>query len=799
MRQGDGTELLGPNDPRSASMGMVYVAPTDDRQTVLTAILTQDKLGRKQVVVVLPEQNKAFQRPVDFDGLKNMRRGLKAQIAFVAPSGPGPSEFARQRRFPVYSSLESLAQSLKVTDTVHKTSGSTRRSIFGFGRKQAATAIVDPVSSSRVDEEPLSPLPTHGSEDIPQQESMAPLPESGADPMGADESNGSSGRNAAAIGIAGLAAGAGFAALEGDHDASSTLENSEADWRGQPPSDAESHVNNDTSSHGASLQDSEESESGTPGFYDAQDRNDPGPEIITFTNTATRPKTTGKLPVPPVEALPIIATTSTTQPNGSSAAPAARRGNTGKRAAVVAGAGVGAAMTSRAAGGGGLPPSGSSPGGPGGGGIGGSRRNRRLLAILLVLLTLLLIGGIAAAAIPGGLGSITRIIPGISATATVTITPKSQLLSNTFRIVAVTRVPVPANREVAGRILTATSPQQSKTVTSTGSIPGIRATGALTFLNSTGSNLSFGSVTLRGRSGVPVTFNGPITVFASPGFLTVTGFAVNVGSAGNIAALDIVGTCCVSGITVKNTGAFSGGQDPVANTIVQQSDINSAGDALAASLTPGTQSDLQKQVKPNEQVVPNTFKCNKSTFNANHRAGDRAPDVTVTVAVTCTEEVYDQQAALTMGANLLKDQASKDPGAAYALTGNVVTGVTKTTVLDNKGTVSLIVSAQGVWVFQFKDAVKQDLANHIANKSEQDAKAYLLGQPGVSDVKIVISSGTTLPDVSHITIEIVAIPGATGTPTTGTPTVTPGSPTVAPTGAATPPLTPTPTQGLGGS
>src|SRR6266702_1311123 len=105
MRQGDGADLLGPNDPRSASIGVVYVAPNDDRQTVLTAILTQDKLGRKQVVVVLPEQNKAFQRPVDFDGLKNMRRGRKAQIVFIALSGPGPAEYARQRRFPVYSSL----------------------------------------------------------------------------------------------------------------------------------------------------------------------------------------------------------------------------------------------------------------------------------------------------------------------------------------------------------------------------------------------------------------------------------------------------------------------------------------------------------------------------------------------------------------------------------------------------------------------------------------------------------------------------------------------------------------------
>src|SRR5438132_3123941 len=113
MRQGDGADLLGASAPRSANIGVIYVAPNDNRQNVLAAILTQDKLGRKQVAVVLPEHNKAFQRPVDFEGLKNMRRGLKTQIVFVAPPGPGPAEFARQRRFPVYSSLESFSLSLK--------------------------------------------------------------------------------------------------------------------------------------------------------------------------------------------------------------------------------------------------------------------------------------------------------------------------------------------------------------------------------------------------------------------------------------------------------------------------------------------------------------------------------------------------------------------------------------------------------------------------------------------------------------------------------------------------------------
>jgi len=448
---------------------------------------------------------------------------------------------------------------------------------------------------------------------------------------------------------------------------------------------------------------------------------------------------------------------------------------------------------------GGQPPSGSAPGGSGGSGVGGtSRRTRILLAILLGILTVLLVGGITVAALPGGFNNLPHIIPGTTATATVTITPDSKDESNIFQIVGVTSTPKPGTREVSARIISATSPAQSKTVQSTGSIPGTRATGALTFLNS-GSTKSFGSFILRGSSGVPITFNGPITVNALPGFLTITGFAVNIGSAGNIGALDISGPCCAAGITVKN-GAFSGGQNPQPNSVVQQSDINGAASALTVSLTPGTQAALQKKVKSNEQVVPNTLRCT-SAVSANHAAGDHAPNVTVIVSVTCKEEVYDQAASLTMAANLLAKQASTNLGPNYVLTGSIVAEVTRVTVVDTKGTLSILVRAEGVWVYQFSDTVLQGFANHIANMDNQLAINYLMGQTGVKAVKIDNPNGSTLPDAAHIKFVIVAIPGATGSPTPGTGTVTPVGPTVVPTGAVTPPAKPTPTatQGLGGS
>jgi len=112
LKQGNGAELLGSADPRSDSIGIIDVAPNTDRESVVAAILTQDKLRRKQIVVNLPAKNKAFHRPSDFDGLKNIRRRLQAQLIIVAPIGSAPAEFARQHRFPVYSSKEIFARSL---------------------------------------------------------------------------------------------------------------------------------------------------------------------------------------------------------------------------------------------------------------------------------------------------------------------------------------------------------------------------------------------------------------------------------------------------------------------------------------------------------------------------------------------------------------------------------------------------------------------------------------------------------------------------------------------------------------
>ena len=407
------------------------------------------------------------------------------------------------------------------------------------------------------------------------------------------------------------------------------------------------------------------------------------------------------------------------------------------------------------------------------------------LAFFLMLVSLLLAGILLAGVSIG-------IVYSTFHTSTVTITPKSFDLENTFEISAVAGAPDPHRQEIALRSLTTTSAKESKTVLSTGtSIPGTRATGALTFLDTTVANISFGSVVLRGASGVPITFNGPVTVSPNPGFVTVTGYAVNVGSAGNIGALDITGSCCAAGITVKN-GAFSGGKDPIAGKVVQQSDIDRATNALTAALTSQTQAALQKQVRSSEQVLALTLQCRKSSYATNHAAADPASSVTVTVAMTCQEEVFDQQAALTMAKNLLKAQVAKDTLVHYALMGNVTAEITYVTENAISGTVVISVRSEGEWVYQFDHSVLQGFANHIAHMNKQSAWKYLLSQPGVKAVTI---DDDVLPDPAHIAFNFIVIPGVSTFSGHATPT---DQPLVTPS-TGIPLIKPSPTQGLGGS
>jgi hypothetical protein len=777
MRQGDGSDLPGVSSPRKADIGIIYVAPSDDRQSVLAAILTQEKLGRKQVAVVLPEQNKAFQRPTDFEGLKSMRRDLKTQLVFIAPSGPGPAEFARQRRFPVYSSLENYARSLQDLD---RPNGSSKKGWSLPWQKPAATP---PAASGET--ESIQPLPS------------TPAPPSNQAVSEDDDTmvhqGTHTGAGAVAAGGAGAAAALGMEALA-SHGSNPSASTDPGDWDRLPPSNTAGPASDNILSEDIPTQ----ANTVVPSFSPAGTENKPEPKIIELAGQPGR--STGKLP------MPVITPVAAVEPNipPALANTATRRRNSDKMAAIgAASTAAGIAGMSRTARGGAVAPptrtagTGTGPGGP--------RRPGWLWAAAGAVLLLLSIGicSLLAYADPAVLGPLKGLVPGITPSATVTITPASRDLKNTYQLFGVTGTPDPSQRQVQARQLSSTSPAQSKTVNATGvrQTSGTQATGTITFYNGAFKDQQVNAgTTFNLAGGVRIVTDRAVDIpkasappNSRPGMASVSAHATTVGPAGNIAALAISGPCCStdSSIFAKNLTAFSGGQNPQNFTVVQQSDIDRAAKPLENTLTPETQNSVKGQIHPNEQLV-NPLQC-MPNVTSDHNVGDRATNVTVTVKVTCSGEVYDQQAAQMIASNLLKQQAARDPGPGYALVGNLITKVTQVMVTDpKKGTLLLQVKAEGIWVFQFSDAQKRALANLIAGKSKQDAQALLVKQPGVAKADIVVSGGdgNTLPtDPSQISIVVQSVPGLPGstTPTTG-----PGSP-----GVPTNTPTPTPTSPVG--
>src|SRR5713101_3635156 len=403
MRQGDGSDLPGVNSPRKADIGIIYVAPSDDRQSVLTAIHTQDKLGRKQVVIVLPEENNAFQRPTDFEGLKSMRRDLKAQLVFIASSGPGPAEFARQRRFPVYSSLESYARSLQELDRLN--SGSKK----GWSLPWQKSAATPPAASGKA--EAIQPLPNIAAVSSNQ---------TGSEDDDTTVHQGiHSGVNPVLAGAAGAAAVLGMEALasHGNNPPTSADPN---DWDRLPPPNTAGPASDNVLSEDTPTQ----ANTAAPSFSSADAENRPEPKIIEL--AGQRGRSTGKMSLPAIT--PVAAVQPQIPP--APASTTTRQRNSGKMAAVgVASTAAGVATMGRTARGGiVVPPTRGTPIGTGSSGPGGPPRRPSLrwwLAIGALIVLTMSVCSLIAAANPAVLGSLKNLVPGIIPSATVTITPAS--------------------------------------------------------------------------------------------------------------------------------------------------------------------------------------------------------------------------------------------------------------------------------------------------------------------------------------------------------------------------------------
>jgi hypothetical protein len=297
--------------------------------------------------------------------------------------------------------------------------------------------------------------------------------------------------------------------------------------------------------------------------------------------------------------------------------------------------------------------------------------------LVLLLLVILLLGGVLGTI--GGVLPVAVLFPGITS-ATVTITPDSQTFQQPYQIAAVTTLANHAQHQVQARFLSMTTPPRTKTVaaTGTGSYPAQHALGTLTFYNALSEEQKVPKGTVfTDDKGVQVISEEDATIPpAMPpeeGIITIQARALLAGAKGNTFQLTTTRPCCFPGISVKGNDDFHGGRDAHSYTYVQQSDIEAVISALTATVLSAGQNALKAQMAPGERLVADP-QCLPDVAS-DHPAGEQATNLTVTLQITCTGEVYDLQAAQQQAESLFKADIEKRVGPGYAPLNHIATTV----------------------------------------------------------------------------------------------------------------------------
>ncbi len=333
--------------------------------------------------------------------------------------------------------------------------------------------------------------------------------------------------------------------------------------------------------------------------------------------------------------------------------------------------------------------------------------------------------------------------------ATISIVPKTKTVtfSGTLQL---------------GRLLQPITISQSQTVSTTGKghQDARSAIGYITFYNGlfTSQTIQAGTV-LTGADGIQIITDQTAFISAANppilGYATVSAHAQNPGVSGNISAYDINQACCATAIKAVNTTSFQGGQDERNYQTVAKRDIDTTASPLKTAVAQSMQGALQGQVKPPEQLQ--ILPCS-STISPDHKAGDEAKKVTVTVSETCSAIAYNREALDQKATDLLTRQAVQNLGTGYSLVGKVQITVKRATITHTPPLVFLSFHAQGTWIYALSQTAQQHIKVLIAGKSKQQALHVLLSLPGIERAAISWGDDTRLPkDTGYIHIRLFVV------------------------------------------
>jgi hypothetical protein len=173
--------------------------------------------------------------------------------------------------------------------------------------------------------------------------------------------------------------------------------------------------------------------------------------------------------------------------------------------------------------------------------------------------------------------------------------------------------------------------------------------------------------------------------------------------------------------------------------MVTSQDIDAVASSLKASLEQSVQAAFQVQVHPDETLLA-PFSCQQSV-TPDHRVGDEAAQVTITVSEACTSMAYSTQAYQNLLMQIESQEVKRQLGDGYRLQSSIA----QVTPKDHR-TLDLQVKIAGMWAYQFTEMQQEHIKALLAGKNKAQATATLLHIPGVQSASLAIkNNGTVLP------------------------------------------------------
>jgi hypothetical protein len=122
-----------------------------------------------------------------------------------------------------------------------------------------------------------------------------------------------------------------------------------------------------------------------------------------------------------------------------------------------------------------------------------------------------------------------------------------------------------------------------------------------------------------------------------------------------------------------------------------------------------------------------------TTTTSDHRPGDEATTVKVTVSETCSAVAYNQDALQAKVTDLLDHQAAKKLGADYSILGDPQITVTSATPTRQ---VTLSFTSVSTWAYVLTTKEQNNIKKILAGKTKEQAMQLLNSLPGIEHVSL---------------------------------------------------------------